>query len=52
MSHIFSYYETYHSHVTYKFVTFDFSQKQYMAMNHYPKDAVAMYRGRRKLMAE
>lgn len=38
--------------MTYKFSVFDFDQRKYMQMNHYPKDAVAMYRGRRKLMTE
>jgi len=50
MKHVYAYFEAYSSKVTYKLNTFDFSEREYLQMNHYPKDAVIMYRNRRKIM--
>lgn len=52
MKHVYAYFETYASKVTYKFYTWDFEIRQYLQMEHYPKDAVVMYRNRRKIRSE
>ena len=52
MKHVYAYFETYRSKVIYKFHTFSFDLKEYRQMEHYPKDAVIMYRNRRKIMQE
>lgn len=52
MKHVYSSFEKYKNKLTYKFHTFNLSQRAYQQMTHYPKDAVVMYRNRRRIMAE